>query len=75
MVNSVMCRAGNRRLYKLSAALQEAARDGYDEALLDNEGMIVGFRRNIFIIKGGNIYTPELSSALRHYQDHHHFDR
>ena len=67
MVNSVMCRAKATGAYINSVlALQEAARDGYDEALLlDSEGMIAeGSGENIFIIKGGNIYTPELSSAL-----------
>ena len=52
--------------YINSVLALQAARDGYDEALLlDNEGMIAeGSGENIFIIKGGNIYTPELSSAL-----------
>ena len=67
MVNSVMCRAKATGAYINSVlALQEAARDGYDEALLlDNEGMIAeGSGENIFIVKGDVIYTPELSSAL-----------
>ena len=67
MVNSVMCRAKATGAYINSVmALQEAARDGYDEALLlDNEGMIAeGSGENIFIVKKGVIYTPELSSAL-----------
>ena len=47
-------------------ALQEAARDGYDEALLlDNEGMVAeGSGENIFVIRNGVIYTPEITSAL-----------
>ena len=67
MVNSVMCRAKATGAYINSVlALQEAARDGYDEALLlDNEGMIAeGSGENIFIVKNNIIYTPELSSAL-----------
>jgi len=67
MVNSVMCRAKATGAYINSVlALQEAARDGYDEALLlDNEGMIAeGSGENIFIVKDNIIYTPELSSAL-----------
>ncbi|MBT3205096.1 MAG: branched-chain amino acid transaminase [Gammaproteobacteria bacterium] len=47
-------------------ALQEALRDGYDEALLlDPEGYVAeGSGENIFVIKDGNIYTPEATSAL-----------
>ena len=47
-------------------ALQEAARDGYDEALLlDHDGMVAeGSGENIFIVRNGIIYTPELTSAL-----------
>jgi branched-chain amino acid aminotransferase len=47
-------------------ALQEAARDGYDEALLlDNDGMVAeGSGENIFIVRNGVIYTPELTSVL-----------
>ena len=47
-------------------ALQEAARDGYDEALLlDNEGMVAeGSGENIFIVRKGIIYTPDITSAL-----------
>ena len=47
-------------------ALNEALRDGYDEALLlDVEGYVAeGSGENIFIIKEGVLYTPELTSAL-----------
>ncbi len=47
-------------------ALQEALLDGYDEALLlDPEGYVAeGSGENIFIIKDGVIYTPEVTSAL-----------
>ena len=41
-------------------------RDGYDEALLlDADGMVAeGSGENIFIVRNGIIYTPELTSAL-----------
>ncbi len=47
-------------------ALQEALTDGYDEALLlDPEGYVAeGSGENIFVIKNGVIYTPEVTSAL-----------
>ncbi len=47
-------------------ALSEALNDGYDEALLlDPEGYVAeGSGENIFVIKDGIIYTPELTSAL-----------
>jgi len=47
-------------------ALQEAARDGYDEALLlDNDGMVAeGSGENFFIVRKGVVYTPEITSAL-----------
>ncbi len=67
MVNSVMCRAKATGGYINSVmALQEVARDGYDEALLlDAEGMVAeGTGENIFIVKNGELYTPVLTSAL-----------
>lgn len=67
LVNSVMCKAKACGNYLNSIlALQEAARDGYDEALLlDAEGMVAeGSGENIFIVRNGVIYTPELTSAL-----------
>ena len=47
-------------------ALQQALNDGYDEALLlDPEGYVAeGSGENIFVIKDGQIYTPEVTSAL-----------
>jgi branched-chain amino acid aminotransferase len=47
-------------------ALQEALTDGYDEALLlDVDGFVAeGSGENIFVIRDGIIYTPDLSSAL-----------
>lgn len=67
LVNSVMCKAKACGNYINSIlALQEAARDGYDEALLlDSDGMVAeGSGENIFIVRNGIIYTPELTSAL-----------
>jgi branched-chain amino acid aminotransferase len=47
-------------------ALQEAVSCGYDEALLlDPEGYVAeGSGENIFIVRGGTLYTPDLTSAL-----------
>ena len=47
-------------------ALQEALVDGYDEALLlDVDGFVAeGSGENIFIVRDGVLYTPELTSAL-----------
>ena len=62
-----MCRAKATGNYINSViALQEVAKDGYDEALLlDNEGMVAeGTGENIFIVRNNKIYTPELTSAL-----------
>ncbi len=46
-------------------ANMEATEDGYDEALLlDTAGFVAeGAGENIFIIKGGVIYTPDLSAG------------
>lgn len=67
LVNSIMCKAKACGNYINSIlALQEAARDGYDEALLlDHDGMVAeGSGENIFIVRNGVIFTPELTSAL-----------
>ena len=67
MVNSVMCRAKATGGYINSVmALQEVAKDGYDEALLlDAEGMVAeGTGENLFIVKNGELFTPVLTSAL-----------
>ena len=47
-------------------AHQEASQDGYDEALLlDVDGFVAeGSGENIFIIRNGKLYTPDLTSAL-----------
>ena len=66
-VNITMCRAkANGNYMNSMLALQEALHDGYDEALLlDSEGYVMeGSGENIFIIKEGVIYTPDLTSAL-----------
>jgi branched-chain amino acid aminotransferase len=80
-VNITMCRAkANGNYMNSMLALQEAMRDGYDEALLlqealddgydealllDVDGFVAeGSGENIFIVKNGVIYTPELTSAL-----------
>lgn len=45
---------------------QEALSNGYDEALLlDTEGFVSeGSGENVFIIRNGRIYTPDLASCL-----------
>ena len=66
-VNITMCKAkANGNYMNSMMALQEAMRDGYDEALLlDVDGFVAeGSGENIFIVKNGVIYTPELTSAL-----------
>ncbi len=66
-VNISMCKAKATGHYINSIlALQEAISNGYDEAmLLDNEGYVAeGSGENIFIIRKGIIYTPDLTSAL-----------
>jgi branched-chain amino acid aminotransferase len=66
-VNITMCKAkANGNYMNSMLALQEALTDGYDEALLlDNEGYVAeGSGENIFIVRNGVIYTPDLTSAL-----------
>jgi branched-chain amino acid aminotransferase len=66
-VNITMCRAkANGNYMNSMLALQEALRDGYDEALLlDAEGYVMeGSGENVFIVRDGVIYTPDLTSAL-----------
>jgi branched-chain amino acid aminotransferase len=47
-------------------ALQEALSSGHDEALLlDREGYVAeGSGENVFIVRNGALYTPDLTSAL-----------
>ncbi len=66
-VNVSMCKAKlNGNYVNSMLALNEALHDGYDEALLlDVDGFVAeGSGENVFIIKKGKIYTPELTSAL-----------
>ncbi|ESQ13906.1 MAG: branched-chain amino acid aminotransferase [Thiohalocapsa sp. PB-PSB1] len=66
-VNVTMCRAkANGNYMNSMMALQEALRDGYDEALLlDAHGLVMeGSGENIFIVHDGVLHTPDLTSAL-----------
>lgn len=66
-VNVTMCRAkANGNYMNSMLALKEALDNGYDEALLlDTNGFVMeGSGENIFIIRDGVIYTPDLTSAL-----------
>ncbi len=66
-VNVTMCKAKANGNYMNSIlAHREAEQDGYDEALLlDVDGFVAeGSGENIFIIRKGKIYTPDLTSAL-----------
>jgi branched-chain amino acid aminotransferase len=66
-VNITMCRAkANGNYINSMLALQEAIDTGYDEALLlDAEGYVMeGSGENIFIVRDGVIYSPDLTSAL-----------
>lgn len=66
-VNINMCRAKSVATYANSIlANQEVALNGYDEALLlDVDGYVAeGSGENIFIVKQGKIYTPDLTSCL-----------
>jgi branched-chain amino acid aminotransferase len=65
--NITMCKAkANGNYMNSMLALHEATRDGYDEALLlDTDGFVAeGSGENIFVIKDGVLYTPDLTSAL-----------
>ena len=66
-VNITMCKAkANGNYINSMLALREALDSGCEEALLlDNEGYVAeGSGENIFIIREGIIYTPELTSCL-----------
>ncbi len=66
-VNVSMVRAKASGYYINSIlANQEVTADGYDEALLlDTEGYVSeGAGENVFIVKQGRIYTPDLASCL-----------
>lgn len=66
-VNSTMCQAKACGNYINSIlALQEAIASGAEEALmLDASGYVMeGSGENVFIVKDGEIYTPDITSAL-----------
>ena len=66
-VNITMCKAKSNGNYTNSIlALHEALESGCDEALLlDNEGYVAeGSGENVFIVKNGELHTPELTSCL-----------
>ena len=66
-VNVTMPRAKVASTYANSIlANLEATQDGYDEALLlDVQGFVAeGAGENLFVIKDGKIYEPEIASAL-----------
>ena len=66
-VNVTMARAKFAATYANSIlANTEAIQDGYDEALLlDVDGFVAeGAGENVFMIKDGCIYEPEIASAL-----------
>ncbi len=66
-VNISMCKAkANGHYINSMLALKEALDSGCDEALLlDNEGYVAeGSGENIFLVRGNQIHTPELTSCL-----------
>jgi branched-chain amino acid aminotransferase len=66
-VNVSMCRAKYSGTYANSIlANMEATEHGYDEALLlDVDGFVAeGAGENLFVVKDGRIYEPEIASAL-----------
>jgi len=66
-VNVTMARAKVATTYANSIlANLEATQDGYDEGLLlDTDGFVAeGCGENIFIVKDGRVYTPQLTTAL-----------
>ncbi len=66
-VNVQMCRSKSVSTYANSIlATREARGDGYDEALLlDTDGYVAeGAGENVFMVKRGVLYEPEITSAL-----------
>lgn len=66
-VNISMCKAkANGHYINSMLALNEALSGGADEALLlDPEGYVAeGSGENIFLVRDGKLYTPELTSCL-----------
>ena len=66
-VNISMCKAkANGHYINSMLALREALDSGCEEALLlDNEGYVAeGSGENFFLVRDGEIYTPQLTSCL-----------
>jgi len=66
-VNVTMARAKVSTTYANSIlANLEATQDGYDEGLLlDTDGFVAeGAGENVFVVKDGRVYTPQLTTAL-----------
>lgn len=66
-VNISMCKAkANGHYINSMLALKEALDCGCEEALLlDNEGYVAeGSGENVFLVRDGKLYTPELTSCL-----------
>lgn len=66
-VNSAMCKAkANGPYFNSMLAISEVSAAGYDEALLlDNDGYVAeGSGENLFIVREGVLYTPDLTCAL-----------
>jgi branched-chain amino acid aminotransferase len=66
-VNAALCRAkANANYLNSMMALNEVLKDGYDEALmLDPEGYVAeGSAENIFLVREGELHTPDVTSAL-----------
>ena len=66
-VNASLVRAKASGYYINSIlANQEVTSNGYDEALLlDTEGYVSeGSGENVFMVRGGKLYTPDLASCL-----------
>ncbi|BCL75972.1 branched chain amino acid aminotransferase [Jeongeupia sp. HS-3] len=66
-VNITMCKAKANGNYMNSIlANTDAVRDGYDEALLlDVDGYVAeGSGENVFVVRKGKLYTPDLTSCL-----------
>lgn len=66
-VNITMCKAkANGNYINSMLALREALDSGCEEALLlDNEGYVAeGSGENIFLVRNGELITPELTSCL-----------
>jgi branched-chain amino acid aminotransferase len=66
-VNITMCKAkANGNYINSILALREAVDAGVEEAMmLDNEGYVAeGTGENIFLVRGNELHTPELTSCL-----------